>query len=117
LTSHRLYLDDVHSLTLDCLSQNGFDDENATAIADRILQAERDMCHSHGLFRLPLYVSGVQTGRVNGKARPKIKQLGKGVIQTNGDNGYAPLSQMKAHSELVGATRDGGTSQPGLGQR
>ena len=42
--------------------------------ADLIMKAERDGSLSHGLFRLPAYVSGLKSGKINGKARPEVKK-------------------------------------------
>ena len=68
-----LSLEEAHALAMECLLASGFDAENADAVADRMLQAEGDRCHSHGLFRLPWYCSAVKSGRANGKARPRIE--------------------------------------------
>jgi delta1-piperideine-2-carboxylate reductase len=101
-------LPEAHSLALTVLSANGLDETNARAVADRMIQAEADICHSHGLFRLPWYVSGVTSGRVNGQAKPKVDQLAPAVIRVDGDNGYAPLAQRIAHKPLVECARKNG---------
>ena len=58
-----LTLEEAHELAMKCLLTNGCDDENAKAAADRMIQAEGDICQSHGLFRLPWYCNGVKSGR------------------------------------------------------
>jgi len=108
MTDIRMTLEEAHDLALKCLLKNGCDTENATAAADRMIQAERDMCHSHGLFRLPWYVSGVKSGRVNGTARPKVEKLASAVVKVDGDGGYAPLCQKVAHTHLATAARENG---------
>ena len=40
------------------LLANGCDDETASILSDLVRNAERDGSLSHGLFRLPAYVSG-----------------------------------------------------------
>ena len=69
----RLSLDEAHALALRCLTHNGCNEANSEAIADRMIEAERDACHSHGLFRLPWYANGVKSGRVNGSAKPTVE--------------------------------------------
>jgi len=101
-------LTEAHTLALSCLTQNGINDENATAIADRMIEAERDMCQSHGLFRLPWYVGGVTSGRVNGQATPVASTLAPAVVKVDGDNGYAPLGQKIGHGLLVDCARQNG---------
>jgi delta1-piperideine-2-carboxylate reductase len=93
---------------MNCLVASGCDDKNATAVADRITQAEGDLCHSHGLFRLPWYCSAVKSGRANGKARPIVEQLAPAVIRVDGDGGFAPIGQAIAHQPLVDCARKNG---------
>jgi delta1-piperideine-2-carboxylate reductase len=103
-----LTLKEANKLAIKCLLTNGCDDENATAIADKITQAEGDLCHSHGLFRLPWYCSATKSGRANGKARPRVEQLAPAVIRVDGDGGFAPLGQAIAHQPLVDCARQNG---------
>ncbi len=103
-----LSLNEAHELAIKCLLANGLDKENALAATDRMIQAEGDLCHSHGLFRLPWYASAVKSGRANGKARPRVEQLAPAVIRVDGDNGFAPLAQQVGHQPLVDCTRKSG---------
>ena len=108
MTDIKMTLAEAHDLALSCLIANGLDDMNARAAADRMIEAERDQCHSHGLFRLPWYAGGVASGRVNGKARPQVEKLASAVVKVDGDNGYAPLAQQMAHAHLAAAARENG---------
>jgi delta1-piperideine-2-carboxylate reductase len=109
-----LTLGEARTLALKCLLANGCDAENAAAAADRMIQAEADRCFSHGLFRLPWYCSAVQSGRANGKARPRIEQLAPGVVRVDGDGGFAPLAQAAAHQPLVDSARANGIASLAL---
>lgn len=104
----RLTLAEARKLAFDCLVANGCDDANATAAADRMIQAEGDLCASHGLFRLPWYVKGVTSGRVNGAARPGVEHLAPAVVRVNGDGGFAPLGQQVGHLALADCARNNG---------
>ena len=53
-----LTLDEIFDLAKKSLLANGCDDETASILSDLIRNAERDGSLSHGLFRLPAYVSG-----------------------------------------------------------
>jgi len=101
-------LEEAHELAMNCLQVNGCDEANARAAADRMIQAEGDLCHSHGLFRLPWYSAGVKSGRANGKASPRVEQLAPAVIRIDGDGGFAPLGQAMAHQPLVDCARENG---------
>jgi delta1-piperideine-2-carboxylate reductase len=98
----------AYDLTFSCLRQNGCNEENAAAAAFRLTQAEADMCQAHGLFRLPWYVGGVKSGRVNGSSKPSVKRLAAAVVKVDGDGGFAPLAQQVAHSPLADCARENG---------
>jgi delta1-piperideine-2-carboxylate reductase len=70
--------------------------------------AERDLCHSHGLFRLPGYVTSLRSGKVNGKARPTARRIAPAVVQVDGDRGYAPLALQVGREPLAEAARANG---------
>jgi delta1-piperideine-2-carboxylate reductase len=103
-----LTLEQAHLLAKNCLLKNGCDELNATAVADTIVQAEADECFSHGLFRIPLYIKGLQAGRANGKAQPTVEQLAPAVVRVNGDSGFAPLGLQKGHQSLVDCAKKNG---------
>lgn len=103
-----MMLEQASKLSFDCLRHNGCDVANAEAVTNRMIDAEADKCHSHGLFRLPWYVTGMRSGRANGEAKPVVEQLAPAVIRVDGDNGYAPLGQQLAHNPLVACTRKNG---------
>lgn len=100
-----LTLDEIYDLAFNCLTQNGADEVNSTALAGTIMKAERDGSHSHGLFRLPAYVASLRSGKVNGKARPVATSVTPAVIRLHGDNGYAPVAHQVGIPALVEATK------------
>ena len=61
MQSVTMSLEEAHALAVRCLTQHGADAENARAVADIVTAAERDLCHSHGLFRIPGYVASLKT--------------------------------------------------------
>jgi len=86
-----LSLDEIYDLAKRTLFFNGCDEENANILADTIMRAERDGSHSHGLFRLPAYISSLKSKKVNGKARPEVKKISPSVIKVLGNNAFAPM--------------------------
>jgi len=98
-------LDEIYDLAFNCLTQNGADKVNATALAGTIMKAERDGSHSHGLFRLPAYVASLKSGKVNGKARPTATSITPAVVRLHGDNGYAPVAHQVGIPALIEATK------------
>ena len=86
-----LLLDQIFELAKKTLLANGCDDENASILADTIMRAERDGSASHGLFRLPAYVSGLKSKKINGKARPELQNVAPSIIKVLGNNAVAPM--------------------------
>ena len=105
-----LTLDEIFDLAKKTLLANGCDDETASILADLIMKAERDGSLSHGLFRLPAYVSGLKSGKINGKARPEIKKISPSVIKVLGNNCLAPMVLNKGIPELVKAAKENGVA-------
>ncbi len=110
MSNVHLSLDEAHALAMKCLLHNGCDEANARAAADRMIQAEGDLCHSHGLFRLPWYSAALKSDCANGKAEPWVEQLAPAVIRVNGDRGFAPLGQQIGHKPLVECARKNGVA-------
>jgi delta1-piperideine-2-carboxylate reductase len=87
-----LSLKEIGDLATRAFSQNGCDAANTAALVRTVVTAERDGSMSHGLFRVPGYVASLRSGKVNGKASPKLSHKTPVIVSVHGDNGYAPLA-------------------------
>ena len=105
-----LTLDEIFKLAKKTLLSNGCDEETATILADLIMKAERDGSLSHGLFRLPAYVSGLKSGKINGKARPEVKKISPSVIKVLGNNCLASMVLNKGLPELIKTAKENGVA-------
>ena len=94
--------------------RHGCDENNAGAVAGVIAAAERDGCHSHGLMRLAGYVAALDSGKVNGQAKPFVEQLAPAVVRVNGDRGFAPLALSIGREPLITSTRKNGIAAMSL---
>jgi delta1-piperideine-2-carboxylate reductase len=101
----QLTLHQVHALALQVLHAHRVSEGQARAIADTVTAAERDDCRSHGLFRLPGYVSSVRSGKVTPDAVPEVRELAPAIVQVDGKNGFAPLALQVGREPLVEKTR------------
>ncbi len=108
MTDVRLSLEAVHDLAFRALRGAGCDEDNASAVAETITLAEGDLCHSHGLFRLPGYLASLRSGKVKGTARPSAQRLAPAVVQVNGDMGFTPLALKVGREPLARAARENG---------
>ena len=101
-------LEEARDLASNCLRHHGCDEPNADAVAETMVRAEADRCHSHGLFRLPQYVQGLQIGRANGHAQPTVDQLAPAVIRVDGDSGFASLGLQVGRQPIVDLAKTNG---------
>ena len=105
-----LTLDAIFDLAKKTLLANECDEETASILADLIMKAERDGSLSHGLFRLPAYVTGLKSGKINGKGKPEVKKISPSVIKVSGNNCLAPVVLNKSIPELVKAAKENGVA-------
>lgn len=101
-------LAEAETLCLNLLQSNGCDEANARAVTAVMIKAERDICASHGLFRLPGYVSSLRSGKVNGSADPVARDLSPAAIKVDGKGGFAPLALERGLPLLAARARETG---------
>lgn len=87
-----LTLEEIYDLARGCLLAAGCNEANAEAVARTVTAAERDGAISHGLFRLPGYVTSLQSGKINGHAAPREEPVTAAAIRLDADRGMAPLA-------------------------
>ncbi len=105
-----LSLKDIYKLANKTLLTNGCDEETSNILSDLIMKAERDGSLSHGLFRLPAYIAGLKSGKINGKNRPKISKITPSVVKVDGNNCLAPMVLNKSLPELIKAAKENGVA-------
>ena len=105
-----LTLEEIFDLAKKTLLANGCDDETASILAELIMKAERDGSLSHGLFRLPAYVVGLNSGKINGKGKPEVKKVSPSVVKVLGNNCLAPVVLNKGIPELIKAAKENGVA-------
>jgi delta1-piperideine-2-carboxylate reductase len=103
-------LEEIYDLAKKTLLFNGCDEENANILSDTIMRAERDGSHSHGLFRLPAYVSALKSKKVNGKARPEIKKISPSILKVLGNSAFAPMVLKIGLPELIKLAKETGVA-------
>ncbi|RYG07371.1 MAG: Ldh family oxidoreductase, partial [Burkholderiales bacterium] len=69
--------------------KHGTTPEVAAILAHNCASAERDGAHSHGVFRIPGYLSTLASGWVNGKAVPLVTDVASGFVRVDAGNGFA----------------------------
>ncbi|MDO9347307.1 MAG: Ldh family oxidoreductase [Pseudomonas sp.] len=80
----------------------------AQILAHNCTSAERDGAHSHGIFRIPGYLSTLASGWVNGKAEPTVTDVASGFVRVDAANGFAQPALEAARPLLVQKARSAG---------
>ncbi|MBT2372445.1 Ldh family oxidoreductase [Pseudomonas fluorescens] len=88
--------------------RHGTSPEVAGVLADNCARAERDGAHSHGVFRIPGYVSTLNSGWVNGAAVPVVEDVAAGFVRVDAGNGFAQPALAAARPLLVEKARSAG---------
>lgn len=88
--------------------RHGTSPEVAAILAQNCASAERDSAHSHGIFRIPGYLSTLASGWVNGKAVPVVTDVASGFVRADAGNGFAQPALAAATPLLVEKARSAG---------
>jgi len=103
-----LSLTDIYDLAKTTLLKQGANQETANAVANTVTTAERDGSISHGLFRIPGYISGLKSKKVDGTAKPEIEQVTPIIFRCDAKNGYAPVAHQYSLPPLIEAAKEFG---------
>jgi len=85
-------LSEVHELAMQALMCQGFSNDQANAIATTVTAAERDECHSHGLFRVPFYIKATANPSTDPAATPVLSVSESAVVHVDAQDGFCPLA-------------------------
>jgi delta1-piperideine-2-carboxylate reductase len=104
-------VDELTDLVVQVFRRHGVSAENAEPVAETVVAGERDGAASHGLLRLPGYVSTLKSGWVDGRAEPVVTDAAPGLVATEAGNGFAqpalrasaPLLREKARRQGIAA--------------
>lgn len=107
-------LDEVRALSTEVLIANGMSEANAIIIADVVTQAEADGTHSHGLFRVPGYVTSMRSGRMNGKAVPEVTEKSPGLVAVDSKSGFSPPAIIAGKPLAIEKAKSQGIAALGL---
>ncbi|MBV4458196.1 Ldh family oxidoreductase [Pseudomonas sp. COR58] len=106
--SSTLSLDELTRLLETIFVRHGTSAEVARTLAANCAGAERDGAHSHGVFRMPGYVSTLNSGWVDGRAVPHVEDVASGFVRVDAGNGFAQPALAAARPLLVEKARSAG---------
>ena len=77
------------------------DSANARLLADTLVSADLRGVHSHGVMRVPEYVSKLAKGGVKPKGQPKIARDSGAVLVVDGDNSMGQIAAAYAMDRVI----------------
>lgn len=104
----RLSYAELHGLLARRFALAGMPEGNAAILAHAVAQAERDGVHSHGLFRMPGYLSSLRSDYLDGAAVPVVEQPKPGMIAVDGMGGFAQVALAAGRDRLLAAVAANG---------
>ena len=90
-------------LIFDALTGAGTTPANARYFTEAILDTELSGLEGHGFYWLQYYCAHVQTGKVDGRARPSVKRLSPVAFRIDARQGFAHPAIEKGFERLVPA--------------
>ena len=103
-----LQLSEVETICRNALTASGINSVTTAAITEVVTAAERDGCHSHGLFRVPGYCRAVLSGTVSGTVEPKVSDIAPGVVRVDAGGGYSPPAILAGRDLALHKARENG---------
>lgn len=103
--SHLLSFNELSTLLTKILQHAGLSSHNAAIIAHVIAVAERDGARSHGLLRVPGYLSTLASGWIDGHAVPCVVDAAPGVVTVDARNGFAQIALAAARGLMLDKVR------------
>lgn len=104
----RISYQDLADLLKRIFERHGTSGHVAGILAANCAAAERDGSESHGIFRIPGYLSTLASGWVDGKAEPVLEDAAPAFLRADARNGFAQPALALARPLLVEKVRNAG---------
>ncbi|HRX36978.1 MAG TPA: Ldh family oxidoreductase [Aestuariivirga sp.] len=104
----RLKPRDARALIFDALTGAGTAPANAGYFTEAILDTELSGLEGHGFYWLQYYCEHVQSGKVDGKAKPKVTKLSPVAFRVDANRGFAHPAIEKGFDKLIPAAKKNG---------
>lgn len=106
--SVRIGFEKLVGLIAQAFQRHGCSAEVAQIIGHNMVTAEQDGAKSHGVFRIPAYLSSLDAGWVDGKVAPMVEDVAPAMLRGDGRNGFALPVLERARSGLMEKARTNG---------
>lgn len=90
------------------LQGSGVPEEDAAIVTDVLVDTSLEGIDTHGISRLPVYLTRIQNGRINAKAKIKVDRTAPSLANIDGDNGLGQLVGVRSMQVAVEMAREAG---------
>jgi (2R)-3-sulfolactate dehydrogenase (NADP+) len=104
-TTTTLDIEKARRLAMRALTKNGAARANVRYLVDQIIDSEMVGMASHGFFWLPVYVSHLKCGKVDGKVKPTVTRLSPVSFRADAHSGFAHPAIEAGFKKLVPAAK------------
>jgi LDH2 family malate/lactate/ureidoglycolate dehydrogenase len=101
----------VHAIFQRC----GMAEADAEVVADQLVEADLRGIHSHGVMRVPLYVSKLTQGGVDPKGRPRVTKDASAAMVVDGGNNMGQIAGVFAMRQAIERARTTGVAVAAVG--
>lgn len=108
IETHNLSFNELAQVLRQIFVRHGTSEEVAEILSQNCASAQRDGSHSHGIFRIPGYLSSLASGWVNGQAVPVVEDVGAAFIRVDAANGFAQPALAAATPLLIEKVKSAG---------
>ena len=104
----------ARSLIYDTLTGAGTSPKNADYFTDAILDTELSGLEGHGFYWLAYYCLHLKCGKVDGRAKPKLRKLTPTAFMVDANGGFAHPAIEKGFKKLIPAAKKHGIAAMGV---
>jgi LDH2 family malate/lactate/ureidoglycolate dehydrogenase len=108
---HEVLQEIVHAIFERC----GMADADAEVLADQLVKADLRGIHSHGVMRVPLYVSKLSGGGVDPRGRPRVTKDATAAMVVDGGNNMGQIAGVFAMRAAIERARTTGVAVAAVG--
>lgn len=105
---YRIPASQVQEFSTRLLAATGVPREHAQIVADVLVNTTVQGIETHGISRLPVYLTRLQNGRINNKPDIKINRTARAMAVVDGDNGLGQLVAVRAMKQAIGIAGESG---------
>lgn len=96
---------EIYNFCTHLLAGVGVPREDAAIVATVLVDTSLDGIDTHGISRLPVYLTRLQNGRINVRAQIKSKRTAPAIVTIDGDNGLGQLVSVRAMETAIETAR------------